>query len=238
MHYNGAQESSHPSQRSIPGPSRRRRRPNPPRQGLAVGARGVLPPRGKAGPGMPERDLSPDRIDAIRTGMRLGECMQVRVKDLDFDLAQITVRDGKGGKDRFAILPNRIDLPLRKQVERVRALHQRDSSRPPGKASAPSHPCPKEDQEGDQRGRNHESRHDPHLPPHLRHPAPPRRVRSPHRPEPHGPQGSARDHAIPPRSATHRHERPQPPRSLRARGLAQQSGSRLGGSLRRPSRTA
>ena len=39
------------------------------------------------------------------TGMRLMECVRLRVKDVDFDLHQITVRDGKGGKDRLTVLP-------------------------------------------------------------------------------------------------------------------------------------
>ena len=71
------------------------------------------------------------------TGMRLGECMHLRVKDLDFDLSQITVRDGKGGRDRFAILPNRIRLPLKKQVEHVRTLNERDRARGAGWSSLP-----------------------------------------------------------------------------------------------------
>jgi site-specific recombinase XerD len=40
-------------------------------------------------------------------GLRLGEAHQLRVKDLDFDLMQISVRDGKGSKDRWVILPER-----------------------------------------------------------------------------------------------------------------------------------
>lgn len=60
------------------------------------------------------------------TGMRLGECMQLRVKDVDFGLAQIAVRDGKGGKNRFAILPVQLRSPLRRQVDLVGAVHGRD----------------------------------------------------------------------------------------------------------------
>jgi integron integrase len=71
------------------------------------------------------------------TGTRLGECLRLRVKDLDFDLAQITVRDGKGGKDRFTILPVQIRAPLRRQIELVDALHRTDREKGAGWAPLP-----------------------------------------------------------------------------------------------------
>ncbi|MCU7886168.1 MAG: tyrosine-type recombinase/integrase [Candidatus Thiodiazotropha sp. (ex Lucinoma annulata)] len=42
------------------------------------------------------------------TGLRVNECVQLRVKDIDFDLRTITVRAGKGGKDRATILPTKL----------------------------------------------------------------------------------------------------------------------------------
>lgn len=60
------------------------------------------------------------------TGMRLMEGLRLRVKDLDFERGEITVRDGKGGKDRHTMLPRVLAEPLRREVERARALHESD----------------------------------------------------------------------------------------------------------------
>lgn len=60
------------------------------------------------------------------TGMRLMECLQLRVKDLDFTYLQITIRDGKGEKDRVTMLPSSLVEPLQRQLQTTRALHQRD----------------------------------------------------------------------------------------------------------------
>ena len=60
------------------------------------------------------------------SGMRLMECVRLRVKDVDFELNQICVRDGKGGKDRHVPLPQRLREALRAQLERVRLIHQQD----------------------------------------------------------------------------------------------------------------
>ncbi len=46
------------------------------------------------------------------TGMRLTEGLRLRVKDIDFDRLQITVRQGKGGKDRMTMLPASLACPL------------------------------------------------------------------------------------------------------------------------------
>ena len=59
-------------------------------------------------------------------GLRLIEALRLRVKDLDFERRQITVRDGKGKKDRVAMLPDTLRDPLRKQLRHARQLHQRD----------------------------------------------------------------------------------------------------------------
>jgi integron integrase len=60
------------------------------------------------------------------SGLRASECVRLRVKDLDFDLRQITVREGKGEKDRFTMLPESIAPQLQEQLNWARLLHQRD----------------------------------------------------------------------------------------------------------------
>jgi integron integrase len=60
------------------------------------------------------------------TGMRLMEGIRLRVGDLDFDNHRIVVRDGKGGKDRVAPLPQRLVEPLRAHLDRVAELHRED----------------------------------------------------------------------------------------------------------------
>ncbi len=59
-------------------------------------------------------------------GLRLMECLRLRVKDVDFGYGQILVRDGKGAKDRVTMLPQVVIEPLTAHLERVRALHDRD----------------------------------------------------------------------------------------------------------------
>ncbi len=54
------------------------------------------------------------------TGMRLIECLRLRVKDVDFERREITVRDGKGGKDRRTMVPGVLIEPLRREIERAR----------------------------------------------------------------------------------------------------------------------
>jgi integron integrase len=60
------------------------------------------------------------------SGLRLMECLRLRVKDIDFDQVHIIVRDGKGQKDRATVLPASSTDPLRRQIEHVHALHQSD----------------------------------------------------------------------------------------------------------------
>ena len=59
-------------------------------------------------------------------GLRLMECLRLRVKDIDFDYKQINVRDGKGGKDRITMLPEIIIEPLRRHLEKVKRIHESD----------------------------------------------------------------------------------------------------------------
>lgn len=60
------------------------------------------------------------------SGLRLMECCRLRIKDLDFGYHQITVRDGKGNKDRVTMLPDSLLSPLEEHLMRVHALHQQD----------------------------------------------------------------------------------------------------------------
>ena len=58
------------------------------------------------------------------SGMRLMECVRLRVKDVDFERCEIVVRDGKGGKDRVTVLPIALVDPLRAQLVRMREQHE------------------------------------------------------------------------------------------------------------------
>jgi integron integrase len=60
------------------------------------------------------------------TGMRVTECISLRVKDMDLVRKQIVVRQGKGGKDRRTMLPTRLRDPLRAQLRETQRIHQRD----------------------------------------------------------------------------------------------------------------
>jgi integron integrase len=71
------------------------------------------------------------------TGMRLMECLRLRVQDMDFSYAQITVRDGKGGKDRVVPLPGRLVEPLRAQLAKVKTLHDEDLAKGFGEVYLP-----------------------------------------------------------------------------------------------------
>ncbi|MDY6822228.1 MAG: integron integrase [Thermodesulfobacteriota bacterium] len=59
-------------------------------------------------------------------GLRLMECVRLRVKDLDFSYRQITVRDGKGSKDRVTMMPEIVISDLQQHLEKVKGLHDQD----------------------------------------------------------------------------------------------------------------
>ena len=59
-------------------------------------------------------------------GLRLMECLRLRVKDIDFSTNQILIRDGKGNKDRVTMLPVAVNAPLAEHLKRVRQIHQKD----------------------------------------------------------------------------------------------------------------
>lgn len=70
-------------------------------------------------------------------GLRLMECLRLRVQDLDLRSHQVLVRDGKGGKDRITMLPQSMVEPLTEQLERARAWHLRDLKEGWGRATLP-----------------------------------------------------------------------------------------------------
>jgi integron integrase len=73
--------------------------------------------------------LNPHRLVAqllYGSGLRMLECLRLRVKDLDFGQKVILVRDGKGNKDRITILPDILQSALMQHLHRIERLHQKD----------------------------------------------------------------------------------------------------------------
>jgi integrase len=70
-------------------------------------------------------------------GLRLLECLRLRVKDIDFASHQIVVREGKGHKDRRTMLAAAVQAPLTAHLDRVRQLHQHDLAQGYGSIHAP-----------------------------------------------------------------------------------------------------
>ena len=60
------------------------------------------------------------------SGLRLLECLRLRIKDVDFDYGRIIVRDEKGMKDRVTMLPGRLRRPLEEHLAHAKAVHERD----------------------------------------------------------------------------------------------------------------
>ncbi len=60
------------------------------------------------------------------SGLRLMEALRLRIQDIDFGMKQLTVRDGKGAKDRFTVLAESVVWALREHLEQVRLQHQQD----------------------------------------------------------------------------------------------------------------
>ena len=71
------------------------------------------------------------------SGLRLMECLRLRIKDIDFSMRKIFVRHGKGGKDRVTVLPDNVHEELLKHMEKVRAVHENDCSRGFGHVNLP-----------------------------------------------------------------------------------------------------
>ena len=71
------------------------------------------------------------------SGLRLMECIRLRVKDIDFGRLSITVRNGKGGKDRVVTLARELVVPLQRHLESVKMTHERDIAEGFGRVSLP-----------------------------------------------------------------------------------------------------
>jgi integron integrase len=71
------------------------------------------------------------------SGLRLMECVRLRVQDVDFETNQITVRSGKGGKDRVTVLPIVVKPDLARHLEGVRRQHEKDLARGAGWVELP-----------------------------------------------------------------------------------------------------
>jgi integron integrase len=72
------------------------------------------------------------------SGLRIQECIRLRVKAIDFVSREILVRAGKGDKDRVTMLPAAVEKPLRDHLAVARALHARDLKRGGGRADVPN----------------------------------------------------------------------------------------------------
>jgi integron integrase len=59
-------------------------------------------------------------------GLRLMECLRLRIQDVDFARNEITVRDGKGAKDRVTMLPESLKKPIQDHLRKVKAIHEKD----------------------------------------------------------------------------------------------------------------
>ena len=71
------------------------------------------------------------------SGLRVSECLRLRVKDIEFDRKQIIVRHGKGGKDRVTVLPPSLVPALKEQLKIAYALHQDDLANSQGEVYLP-----------------------------------------------------------------------------------------------------
>jgi integrase len=71
-------------------------------------------------------------------GLRLMECLRLRVKDIDFTNNQIVIRAGKGDKDRHTMLPAAVKESLAKHLDGIKRLHQRDLERGLGRVTLPN----------------------------------------------------------------------------------------------------
>ncbi len=72
------------------------------------------------------------------SGLRLMECVRLRVKDIDFGYLRITIRDGKGGRDRVTMLPVNLTQPLERHLQKVKAQHEEDVEAGFGRVHLPS----------------------------------------------------------------------------------------------------
>lgn len=71
------------------------------------------------------------------SGLRLAECLNLRIKDVDFEYKQIIVRDGKGEKDRHTVLPMTVISDLKKHLNEVFKVHKKDLANGKGETILP-----------------------------------------------------------------------------------------------------
>ena len=71
------------------------------------------------------------------SGLRIMECLRLRVKDVDLARGEILVREGKGFKDRVTMLPASLVQPLKQHLERVKVLHDEDLTKGYGEVFMP-----------------------------------------------------------------------------------------------------
>jgi integron integrase len=71
-------------------------------------------------------------------GLRLFECLQLRIKDIDFSRNELLVRDGKGAKDRVTMLPESLKKPLQKHLGKIKRIHQKDLAEGWGRVRMPT----------------------------------------------------------------------------------------------------
>lgn len=72
------------------------------------------------------------------SGLRLMECLRLRVKDVDLARGEITVREGKGAKDRKTVLPAALREPIKRQIDAALVLHEADLAQGYGEVSLPA----------------------------------------------------------------------------------------------------
>jgi integron integrase len=72
------------------------------------------------------------------SGLRISEALRLRVQDIDFDYMQITIRNGKGRKDRITMLPEKLKPLLNDQIRKVSNLHQQDLANGYGRTILPN----------------------------------------------------------------------------------------------------
>jgi integron integrase len=71
------------------------------------------------------------------SGLRLMECMRLRVNDIDFEQSQIIIREGKGEIDRATMIPSSLEQPLKDQIDFVRKIYERDVAQGFGSVELP-----------------------------------------------------------------------------------------------------
>jgi integron integrase len=77
-------------------------------------------------------------VAALRAGLRLQECLELRAKDIDLDRSQIVIRRGKGQKDRRTMLPACVRERLKQHLTHVKRQHERDLSEGLGRVVLPA----------------------------------------------------------------------------------------------------